>query len=199
MKRFLFTSVFSLLAMALPGSATLLTLSGNVGIIAHPPSLLPGALYSQQYIFLILEQQQIVLGAPLAVDFTAPGTYNMLSQLVPGTIPAGTLVNSYYLHADPINHKVLFSNQFMSFSSDELIIGVMVNSPTLASGVPQVGLATTTYNGPTANNGFRFNAVPVNFIQISADQHTVTFTEQLKQTALMEFRVITTTVPVITP
>jgi hypothetical protein len=199
-KQFSLICALALSGLAIPASATLMLVPYTVGLLPQPPaSVLPGKLTSNAYVYLFLEQQHVTLTSPLAVDITMPGTYTMRTQLITGQIAAGTVVNSYFLHANPVNAKTEFLNQVMTFSTDELIIGIMAVSPTMASGVPVVGLAGTTYNGSAAGNGLKLATAGKDTIQISADQHTLTFSEQLKQGALTEFRIITTTVPVNTP
>lgn len=200
MKNLILIGTLALSALAIPASASLELLPYTVGLLSQPPaSVLSGALYSNSYIFMFLEKQHVTLANPLAVDITTPGTYTMNTQLINGQIPAGTVVNSYFLHANPINSKVEFLNQVITFSPDELVIGIMAASATMAAGVPTVGIPTTTYNGAPAGNALKLAPQGKDMIEISADQHTITFSEQLKRTVLTEFRIITTTVPMNNP
>jgi len=199
-KNFILICTLALSAVAIPASASLELMPYTVGLLSRPPaSVLAGALYSNNYIFVFLERQHVTLASPLAVDITTPGTYTMNTQLINGQIPAGTVVNSYFLHTNPINSKAEFLNQVITFSSDELVIGIMAASATMAAGVPTVGMPTTTYNGSPAGNALKLAPQGKDMIQISTDQHTITFSEQLKRGVLTEFRIITTTVPVNTP
>ena len=199
MKRNISICALALVTFAIRGSATLNTMTTpSMGLLPQPPaSLLRGQLFSQEYIFVFLEQQHVTLTAPLAVDVTLPGTYTMRSQLMPTTIPAGTVVNSYYVHANPMNQSITFGTNSIGFTTDESVIGVMLGGPTLAGGVPAVGIPETIYNTANSGNGFKLAAAGTgDTITISADQHTITFFEESKQKAITEFRIITTTVPV---
>ncbi len=193
MKQITLVGVLALLSFAVPAHATLETISYAIGLLPMPPaSLLRGKLTSNTYIFLFLEQQGVTLTSPLAVDITAPGTYTTTSQLPGGlTIPAGTKVNSYYLHANPASGQLTFTAEAIGFSTDEIVIGVELIPPDLAVGVPVVGLSATTYNGPKAKNGLHLSPNGTDSITISSDQHTVTVNEKLAATTVTEFRLIT--------
>src|ERR671930_188291 len=110
MKRFLvgtlgFACALSALLFAAGSSATITGTSGQVQLIAAPPSVKFGALQSDTTMYAFDEQQRVVLAAPLDVDITVPGTYDENSDLTPGAIPAGTLVSSHFVHADKVGKQ----------------------------------------------------------------------------------------------
>jgi hypothetical protein len=83
------------------------SVSGQVQLIAPPPSVQLGALQSDTTMFAFDERQNVTLSAPLPVDISQPGQYGPNSgpdPLTPGTIPAGTTVSSQFVHADPVGH-----------------------------------------------------------------------------------------------
>src|SRR4051812_41013073 len=59
-----------------------------------PPSVMPTALESATNMFAFNEQQHVTLTSAVDVNITQPGTYTNGTPLTPGTIAAGTLVNS---------------------------------------------------------------------------------------------------------
>jgi hypothetical protein len=201
-KKFSLLCCLTALCCAVPAHATLESIPPAIGLLPYPPaSVLPGKLTSNTYIFMFLEKQNVTLTSPLSVDITAPGvTYTKRGQITSGlTIPAGTMVNSYYLHTNPASGSLTFTGEAIGFSTDEIVIGVMISSPTLASGVPVVGESQTTYNGAGAQNGLHLAPLGEDSIEISTDQHTVTLTEVLKSTSITEIRLITQIVPMIIP
>ena len=56
--------------------ATIATTSGNIALIAAPPSTLPEALEHATDVFAFNEQQGVTLASPLETDFQSPGTYD---------------------------------------------------------------------------------------------------------------------------
>ncbi len=191
----------AVLCFTAPAHATLETISPAIGLLPNPPaSVQPGKLTSNTYVFLFLEKQNVTLAAPLNVDITAPGTYSQRNQLTTGLqIPAGTVVNSYFLHANPASGTLTFTGEALGFSPDEIVIGVMIGPPNLAAAVPVVGSPRTSYNGPSSQNGLHIAPQGKDSIIISSDQHTVTLTEMLKSTTITEVRLITQIVPQIIP
>lgn len=89
----------SVLALSVPGAEAVIVATGGDAVkIAPPPSLF--SLESDTTIFAFDEQQQVTLTTSVAVDISAPGTYDDSGDLTPATIPAGTCVSSHFLHAD---------------------------------------------------------------------------------------------------
>ena len=86
---------FTLLAVTGSSWAAIVSVSGDISLIAAPASVEPGMLESSSTIWAFNEQQSYTLASDLGVDELA-GTATM------GTIAAGTAVNSYFLHADPL-------------------------------------------------------------------------------------------------
>jgi hypothetical protein len=70
--------------------------------LLDPPddTVATGSWESDTHIRLVEEQRGVTLAAPLNVDMSAAGTYDLANPALPGVIPAGTVVNSYLLHLD---------------------------------------------------------------------------------------------------
>ena len=100
--------VVGVVAFALPAGASIGSVSGEIVQIAPPPSVLFGALQSDDHMFAFDEQQNVTLAAALPVDISQPGQYGPdcgCDPLTPGAISAGTTVSSLFVHADPIGTK----------------------------------------------------------------------------------------------
>lgn len=141
-----------------------------VRVIDPPPtSVVPGAVESNEFINVFAERTQFVLPDTIAVDFTAPGTYDASTDL-PATSPtvaAGTPVNSYYIFTDQvgIGSSKLFK---ATITFDEPVIGVMVNGTTLANSQSVLGASGTAY--PSNGGGLELSGCGDN-----AGQDCVTF------------------------
>jgi choice-of-anchor A domain-containing protein len=85
-----------------------------------------GDLQSNTTMFAFDEQQNVTLPVGVDVDITAPGTYDETSDLTPGTIPAGTLVSSQFVHADKIGTQPPFVTLEGTVTTDSDILGVAI-------------------------------------------------------------------------
>jgi hypothetical protein len=81
--------------------------------------------------FFFAEQQGVSLPAILPVDGINPTDthYTLLTQLTPGSISAGTIVNSYLLFTQPTSPSLFSFAGQITFSNP--VIGVQVNRSTL--------------------------------------------------------------------
>ena len=79
-------------------------------------------------IFVFDEKQDLTLTSDVYVDITKAGTYNDAGDLTPGTIPAGTLVNSYLIHVDPVGTASSLFKYDGSITFSNKILGVIVNN-----------------------------------------------------------------------
>ena len=111
---FVFWLLLSPLAARDPGTYTTngafpptVSLSGDIVEIAPPPSVQGGVLESDDIMFIFLESESRVLDRDLQVEITASGFFDNsffpVFALSPGVIPAGTLVNSWFVHFDAVN------------------------------------------------------------------------------------------------
>jgi hypothetical protein len=123
----------SLLATS-PAWAGIAATTGDVqNVTATPPTdVREGKYEDNKKIRAFEEQRGVVLGAPLAVDLTAPGLYDATHPMTPGFIAPGTLVNSYLLHFDHVG--ILGSSiRKGTLTLDEPILGILVAGTTLDS------------------------------------------------------------------
>jgi hypothetical protein len=147
-------------------TADIIGTTGAIDIISPPPSVKPGHLTSNTDIFTFQEQSRLSLPTSVAVDITSAGTYESVASLTPGTIAAGTLVQSYFLHTDTASGSQMYDGS-VTFSTP--ILGVMVLSATLSNSDSTLGASGTTYPTGDSERG----------LELSADQDHVTLSSDL--------------------
>jgi PEP-CTERM motif len=121
---------------AFPG---LIPVSG-VDFLSTPPADVL-TLSSDTAAFVWQEQNQLTLPQDVTVNVKDPGVYGCTTPpcTVPvdtGTIPAGTVVNSYYLHFEPVSQPVRnydFLQSVMTFDQREQVLGVVFVASDLRS------------------------------------------------------------------
>lgn len=132
---------------------------GRAGIVASggaatlgpaPASVLLDAVESNTAAPVFIESENLTLSVGLPVDVTAAGTVDALGDLTPGVIPAGTLLNSYFLFSDPVGNTASTYEGFVEF--DQPILGVIVTRDNLAASDLLVGNPGTTYGDFPARN-----------------------------------------------
>lgn len=175
--------------------------SGGVVKVIAPASVAEDAYESDTEIRAFDESQGVTLAAPLVVDITAPGDYAVAGDLTPGTIPAGTRVDSHLLHADPVGspdplEPVLVSG---AVTFDTEILGVIVLN-TMAdphlNASDGVGAAATDYPDDLGVRGLEFSAGAGGDLVSLDDDHTL-FVD-LAMHRYDQVRVITAAPPVPT-
>jgi hypothetical protein len=185
-----------------PADAAVTSVSGAAVKVAAPASVVEDAYESDTELRVFDERQAVTLDAPLPVDITSSGTYDGSGALSPGTIAAGTVVDSHLLHGDAVGspeeqQPVLFSG---AATFDGEILGVIVvDNPSEAHLHESdfLGAAGTAY--PPAGSGGRGLELSDlgggDSIVVSSD-HTVSLT--LAMHRYDQVRVITASVPVTT-
>src|SRR5579872_1394993 len=172
----------------LVASAAGVSSSGAVQRIAAPPSVQQGALESDSQIQLFNERRGVSLGSGVAVDVTAPGTYSSTASLTSGTIAAGTLVDSYYLHADPVGiSRNITQLQAGGVTFPTPILGVIVLDPEFNASDAALGVNGTLY--PASGRSLTLGS-PTDTAILSADGRTLTL-QLSDSSATADVRVIT--------
>jgi hypothetical protein len=155
-----------------PAAAGIVGTTGQVDVLSSPPaSLKPGHLQSNSHVFAFTEQTDLTLSTAVKVDITTPGTYETDNSLTPGTINAGTAVESYFLHADPRNNDTMFDGS-VTFSTP--ILGVMVLSATLSASDAQLGATGTVYDTDDSGRGLELTTGQ-DYVTLSSNLETLTF------------------------
>lgn len=186
------------LALSVPAHATLVGTSYQLGdILNPPPSVLPGQFTNNSFIIMFEERTGLILTKPLALDATTQNiTYTSKTQLTPGLVPAGTKINSYYVHADVTDAKVKFPTQFISFSQEEVILGLIVQTTTIEQTSPIVGAPNTKYDTNQLSIGLHFAPTGKDTIQMvpystTSPTNTVNLSEIVTNADPTDFRLIT--------
>lgn len=126
-KIFFFIASITILSLRSLDAALIFWTPGVVDVTTPPPAnITPGNWESNTSIRLFLEKQNFVLPVPLTVDVTNPGTVVVNSDLSIGTIGAGTMVDSYYIHVDPVDRTSGLLSGSLVFDRD--IIGIIVGT-----------------------------------------------------------------------
>jgi hypothetical protein len=171
--------------------AGIVSVSGTVTQISAPPSVVVNSgLESNTTAFIFAEQQDVTLGAAVAVNASAPGIYNSPGSLTSGSIAAGSVVSSYYYHADSVGtrNSVTYRSTIV-FDTD--ILGIIVNDNTLIAS-DWLGSGTTAYG--TNNRGFEMGSAPgFDSFSISINGRTLTILDTT--TTLSDDMRIITAVP----
>lgn len=135
--------------------------TGDIRKVDHPSSVVEGATESNVEIKAFNEKQNLTLPVDIIVNIISPGTFDGIEDLAPGTITAGTIVNSHFLHLDPIGTETTTLSG--SISSDLEILGIIILDETLNNTDAILGLPDITY--PTDND---------RGLELSPDKDTVT-------------------------
>ena len=152
------------------------------------------AFESDECIYLFAERQDVALTQTL--NPAKPKTTNILATATPEatTIPSGTVVDAYLLHADrpgqPTSGVTSLSGRW---TFDQPIVGISIAHGGLTFTDPMVGLAAITYEQSETGRGVETIAQSSNFDDVHvdpADPKTVVVTFKFLQ-AQDEIRIFT--------
>ncbi|MCB1136778.1 MAG: DUF4347 domain-containing protein, partial [Chlamydiia bacterium] len=158
-----------------------------------PASVVQGVLADQNIAYVFQEVQNYTLTSSINVNVVGPGTYTGANSGIGGTIAAGTVVNSYFVHLDQTGTAAIRLNNFGSLTFGGTILGVILHDTQNIASVGQLGAPGTAYDfGPFADleplpgdvNGDQFT--------ILADNKTITFDSWLAPNNPDQIRIITT-------
>lgn len=122
----------------------------DITTISPPPSLIFNTVESDTTIHGFYEQQGYVLPSDVTVDISQPGRYDDNYNATTAVIPAGTVVDCYYLWFDPVGS----SSQTVYDRSVTLpgeILGVICKSNSLHDSDAALGMAGVEYPHPPAD------------------------------------------------
>jgi hypothetical protein len=169
-------------------SANVLTSTG-ITVISPPASVAKNGTESNETMFLFAERQDFILTADLVVDITTPGTYGGSTE---STIPAGTCVNSYFIHYDRVR-----GNQYRDADAtfEEPVLGLITSNLNLDDS-DWLG-APGTFYGNSITDGEIYRGLELTSLNqpdsltFSADLRTVSVHLIVKANWQDQFRVIT--------
>jgi hypothetical protein len=167
------TAATLLYLTAAPATAQIIGTAGDAQVIAPPASVVPDQLESPTAIQVFAERSGVILPVDLTVNFTEPGLYDEISDLTGGTIAAGTIVDTYFLHSDPIGVTPTQYAGSVTFATD--VLGVIVLTGRLELTDAPLGSPTTIYpaSGTVPFRDMELQATE--FVQLSPDRRTLRF------------------------
>jgi hypothetical protein len=155
------------------GNAAMVGSCGGAVPIPGRTSLDEGKVEGTRFAHVLVERAGVKLAAQLTVDAVTPRRYASTSSL-PAPKPkiaAGTVVDSYLLHSDPVGHSLLGGNHFaLQVSFDTNILGVIVADGSLIGSDAAVGIPGVPYS-VFANRGLELQ--PFGDSLTIVDRHTV--------------------------
>jgi len=160
------------LAAVEPARSAVMTTTGDVFEVAPPGSVSVGDTESDTDVLLFAEPQGVTLSGALSVDVLDPGTYGPnadLNNFPQGTLAAGTIVDSFFLHADQVGTAGVTSfSGSVTFERD--IAGIQFDEDSIDSTNALFGASSTSYT-----NTNRFGIQSDDTFTLSADRRTLTF------------------------
>lgn len=129
--------------MTFVGSASAMSVSGDVNTIFAPASVQQGARTNNNRALFFNEQANTVLASNLAVQAYIPGVYNGSNAPVGRTLAAGRTVNSYMLHADLDDNANTPTHMSGSITFNDKILGVIFSNFSASDAL--VGAPGTAY------------------------------------------------------
>jgi hypothetical protein len=167
--------------------------SGQIEWLHSPPaSVQPGALSSETVMRAFDERQHVTLTKPLAVNVSQPGTYELVSDETPALIPAGTTVDSQFVHVDKDTQFSTILTGTIHVDSD--ILGIVLDNAAaqLLDASDYLGSPNTLYPEPLLfGRGFELNTNQQDKIVVHADRRTVDITSDIRLQLVDQLRIIT--------
>jgi len=144
--------------------------TGAVRQIDPPASEVFDSLESNTYVFAWRERTSFTLPASVKVNLSRPGRYVSASEYSTATISAGTVVDCYFLHFDPVGDGPAEASGQLSFGGE--IIGVICLEGDLLAADPVFGIPQTQYDpGHWGARGFEGGQ---DIVVLSKDMQTLT-------------------------
>ena len=171
--------------------AGIISTTGDIDALASPPpSVQLGRRRSDTELFTFQESSNLTLSRNVRVDITSAGTYQSDSSLTPASISEGTVVDSYFLHSEPLNQPKVYTGS-ITFSTP--VLGVIVLSAGLDSTDALLGAPGTLYPGGLLARGLELSPTE-DFVTLSSDLKTLSV-QFTTHDAVDEVRILTAAVP----
>ena len=170
------------------GYASIISTTGVITEVAKSQNF--RQLYSETEVFVCQEQSGFVLASDLALNITASGSYINGTSLTPGTVNAGTIVNSYIIHLNHDSSDLLQYIDAGTISFENEILGFITVGTDLLASDPIVGdLPGSLY---LANTRRRFmDGENIDAITLSSDKKSLDLDAIAVSSYMDEIRVIT--------
>ena len=164
----------STLLVLTSAQAGIVAVSGAALQIAAPASAVANtSLESFTAAFVFNERQNVTLSQAVQVNITTTGSFSTIAHLTPGAISVGSLISSYYLHADPVGSSGTTYRFTGSVTFDSDILGIAGANAELV-GSNFLGALGTTYPNAGTVNGVDF-ADGTDSVTISSNRRTLDF------------------------
>lgn len=125
---------------------------GAVVESAPPVSVVDGKTESNSIILIFAEKQSFTLPTDISINISTPGNYSFDAfRPTPGILSAGTVINIYFIHFDPVGRTFVDLNGTVTFSED--ILGVIEFDSSLDISDSTLGAVGTTYPTRRRNRG----------------------------------------------
>ncbi|WP_343764793.1 hypothetical protein [Gangjinia marincola] len=143
-------------------NAEIESLSGQIKLLEQPPASLElDELTSDTLLFIFAEKRSHTLVTSIEIDLSMPGNYfpstfpgdeQTWEALMPGNIPAGTVVDSYYLHYDNETYNDTFdiNNYFNCIGQYQVNAVIKFSKPVLGI-IMRAGLGEEDHLGNSNN------------------------------------------------
>jgi hypothetical protein len=138
------------------------------------------------------ESQHVTLPSPLAVNISQPGTYKLVADETPTVIPAGTVVNSQFVHVDKGTQFSTVLTGTIHLDSD--VIGIILDNAASQAldASDYLGAPGTLYPAPLLfGRGFELNTNQQDKIVLHDDRRTVDITSDMRLQLVDQLRIIT--------
>lgn len=171
------------------GGGTGVTVSGAIEVVPAPKSAALGDYESSTTVRMWQEREAYFLPVSVNVNCINPGVYDTNFSTVAGAIPAGTMVDCYFLHFDPAGSQASYiRDQKITFSED--ILGILWNVSTLDPTDTVLGSPSTAgYETGVGARGFENGQEHVTF---DTDKRTFIIREWYSTSPGEEVRILTT-------
>ncbi|MCD6303714.1 MAG: prepilin-type N-terminal cleavage/methylation domain-containing protein [Planctomycetes bacterium] len=143
--------------------------SDTIKFIDPPPSAVFNTLEDNKKIFMFRERQGYALPSPVKVDIYKPGQYDNHYDRESTVIPAGTVVDCYFLHYDSVGSHRAQTSGFVTMA--EKVLGLIVLTKSLDKTDKVLGYPGTVYSTGQRSRGFEQNQERVTF---EPDERTLT-------------------------
>ena len=167
--------------------------SGQFEWLQTPPaSVQPGALSSETVMRAFDERQHVTLTSPLSVNISQPGTYKLVADETPAVIPAGTVVDSQFVHVDKDTQFSTILTGTIHVDSD--VLGIVLDNAAAQwlDASDFLGPAATLYPAPLLfGRGFELNTNQQDQIVLHADRRTIDITSDIRLQLVDQLRIIT--------
>jgi hypothetical protein len=165
------------------------SLTGQIQAIDPPATVEVNKLEDNSFGKFFVERTNVKLTAPISTDISKPGIYSQAWSLTPAPLPAGSVINSYYLHFDVVGEPSLPRRVTGTITFAQPVLRIILGTGKQKA-TDFLGAPTTKYP-PSAGRGFDFNdAVYPDSVTLSLDSKTVTIDLQ-NAAASDDIRIIT--------